>query len=127
MRQIVIRFIFVMLLGLSFNAFAQQSNGGGSGGGMKDACEISGGTFTGSESGNWACCWSDWGCYGCVDGNCKMNCKTKRCRKANAMSQAGTGQQAVTGLAPSGMKAPVVPKNMKENVNNSGSNVNQMQ
>jgi preprotein translocase subunit SecG len=106
--------IFLLLFfGLTFNVMAQQSSGGGNSD-IKDTCEISGGTFTGSESGNWVCCWADWGCYGCVDGNCKIKCYNERCRKANGIGRVNTGTTSaggkiVNGLAPQGMKAPVAP------------------
>lgn len=105
-------FLFIALTTFSLSAFAQQSGGGGSDG-VKNTCEVSGGTFTGSESGNWACCWADWGCYGCVDGNCKIKCYNERCRKANGISRASANEQAVDGLAPKGMKAPIAPKKSK--------------
>lgn len=106
--------IFILFFGLTFNAMAAPSGGSG-GEGLKETCELSGGTFTGSESGNWACCWDNWGCYGCVDGNCKIKCNTARCRKANgigSMNPSTTppkGAAIIDGLAPAGMKAPVAP------------------
>lgn len=107
-------FLFLILSCLSFNLYAQQSGGGG-GSDLKGTCELSGGTFTGSEGGNWACCWSDWGCYGCVDGNCKMQCRTQRCRKANGASAISNnnpsikGTAVVKGLAPTGTTSPIAP------------------
>ncbi|CAM2917862.1 acetyltransferase [Legionella steigerwaltii] len=102
--------LMLFFWGLSFNAAAAPSGGGG-GGGLKDSCEMSGGTFTGSEGGDWACCWSNWGCYGCIGGNCKIKCNTDKCRKANGVgSKVTSGLAPVNGLAPAGMKAPIVPK-----------------
>lgn len=101
-------FLLFLTLPLALNA---APPGGGGGEDLKGVCELSGGTFTGSESANWACCWPDWGCYGCVDGNCKMKCNTTRCRRANGMAVKNTGGTLtpIKGLAPNGMKEPVVP------------------
>ncbi len=107
MRRIILNCLFLLILALPFSVNAQQNNGGSSDG-VKNTCEVSGGTFTGSEGGNWACCWSDWGCYGCVDGNCKMQCRTTRCRKANAAARPSNAQP-VRGLSPTGAKPPVAP------------------
>lgn len=113
MKRLILSSILFFILPLS--TFAAPSSGGS--GGLQDACEISGGTFTGSESGNWACCWPDWGCYGCVDNNCKIKCNTARCRDANGQAAVntngktvpGTKVSSVKGLAPKGMRNPVVP------------------
>jgi hypothetical protein len=104
-------FMLIFLITLSFNTYARQS-GGGSGDDLKGVCELAGGSWHGSESsGSWACCWADWGCYGCINKICKMTCRTDRCRKANAMSsRVNKNDTRVKGLAPAGMKAPVVPK-----------------
>lgn len=100
--------ILTVLLGLTFFAQAQQSGGSD---GVKNTCEVSGGTFTGSEGGNWACCWSDWGCYGCLSGVCKIKCYNDRCRKANGISATLSNDETkVKGLAAPGMKVPVAPK-----------------
>lgn len=94
---------------ISFNVFAAPS-GGTDSTGVKNTCEISGGTFTGSESGNWACCWSNWGCYGCHSGNCGMTCRTQKCRDANAAKVNGSSSGVkIKGLAPANMNAPYVP------------------
>src|SRR5690242_9065080 len=106
MRQLIASLVALFFIGFSIHAFAVPAGGGGSGD-LKSACEISGGTWTGSEGGNWACCWSDWGCYGCVDGQCKIKCNTERCRKANAAANAGPGVRKIPGLAPVGEKAPI--------------------
>lgn len=92
---------------------AQQSGGGDD---LKGVCELSGGQWTGVESGNWACCWPDWGCYGCVSSQCKMKCNTERCRKANGMLSTGTdstGTIKLKALVPAGSMAPAVPKPVK--------------
>src|SRR5262245_7184357 len=94
-------------------AFGQQTSGGGGTDEVKNTCEVSGGVFTSSASG-WACCWADWGCYGCVDGKCKMKCHTRKCRKANRQSKLGPDSQAVEGLAPQGNPAPIAPKGAKK-------------
>ena len=107
MNRYIIILISLLFCGATFNAFARPASGGS--GGVKDTCEISGGTFTGSEGGNWACCWSNWGCYGCVDGNCKIKCHTSRCRKENSARKINEGESIVKGLALPGMKAPVAP------------------
>lgn len=112
MSRVLKSLFLVLFFGLSCNAIAQQTSNEGSGG-MKNACEVSGGTFTGSEGGNWACCWSDWGCYGCVDSHCKIKCHNDRCRKANGVSRSVSNASPVSGLAPTGMKAPIAP--IKEN------------
>lgn len=99
--------IGAILLSLSFTTYAQQSGGGGD---IENTCAVSGGTWTGSEGGNWACCWADWGCYGCVDGICKIKCHNQRCRDANGITRPSASTIGVDGLAPKGMKAPVIPK-----------------
>ncbi|KTC86987.1 hypothetical protein [Legionella brunensis] len=113
--------IFVMLIGyvLAPSAIARQS--GGSGEDLKGVCELSGGRWVGSEGGNWACCWANWGCYGCVDGVCKMKCDTQRCRKANSAARPGTGEITIKGLAPANNKAPIVPKKGASSGNTSSS------
>lgn len=119
----MIRSMFTLLLTLClmlpFSVYAHQSGGGGGNSDLQTACEISGGSWTGSASGNWACCWSDWGCYGCVDGHCKIKCTTQRCRKANAISKVSPGTERAKGLAPAGMKAPIVPKQSSKPAANS--------
>lgn len=80
---------------------------------LRNTCEVSGGTWTETGSGNWACCWSDWGCYGCVNGICKIKCHNQRCRDANSIRANETPKknyQRIKGLAPSGKLAPIVPK-----------------
>jgi len=113
MLRLLTNYFLIFIFAFSLNAFAQQSGGGGND--LKDTCEISGGTWTGSSGGNWACCWADWGCYGCVDGNCKIKCTTPQCRKANGMGKVNSNEQRVQGLAPAGMKSPIVPRNPKMN------------
>lgn len=112
MKRILLNLILLVVFCLPFQAFAQQS-GGGADDDVKTACEISGGDWTTSNSG-WACCWADWGCYGCVNGVCKIKCHNQRCRKANGISRAMQDTQKVPGLAPAGMKAPVAPKMLKK-------------
>lgn len=85
------------------NASAQQTDEG-----LDQICDLSDGTWHTSASG-WACCWNNWGCYGCTNGNCLMNCKTPKCKKANTMNTAAPGQKEVSGLAPKEMKAPIIP------------------
>ncbi|MDX1901260.1 MAG: hypothetical protein SFW66_04530 [Gammaproteobacteria bacterium] len=109
MKKIGIILLVLITSFFTLNAMATQNNGGDSSG-VKNTCEISGGTFTGSESGNWACCWADWGCYGCVDGNCKIKCHTRRCRKANGIAASSSTNTTIPGLAPKGMKAPIIPR-----------------
>ncbi|STX44752.1 acetyltransferase [Legionella donaldsonii] len=111
--------IFILISSsLSFNALAQQSGGSGGGEDLKGVCELSGGNWTGSETGNWACCWPDWGCYGCVDGNCKIKCHTQRCKDANGVGRPSTNEILLQGIAPAGMKAPIVPKRPKATIKN---------
>lgn len=103
-----IRIIFISLIlifGFSLSAFAQQTNNNAD---VKNTCEVSGGTWHESASG-WACCWSDWGCYGCTNGICKIKCHNARCRRANGLSRVAPGQQRINGLAPAGMADPIVP------------------
>ncbi len=85
------------------NTYGRQTDEG-----LDQVCDLSGGQWHTSTSG-WACCWNNWGCYGCTSGNCLMNCNTQKCKKANAMTKANVGQKEVTGLAPKEMKAPIVP------------------
>lgn len=99
----ILSLLFALTLGLFVqNAFAQQTDEG-----LDNVCDLSGGSWHTSTSG-WACCWNNWGCYGCTSGNCVMNCKTPRCKKANDMSMATSGHKEITGLAPKGMKAPII-------------------
>lgn len=84
--------------------FAQKNNDEG----LNEVCSLSSGSWHRSASG-WACCWSRWGCYGCTNGNCLMNCKTTECKTANGMSKVTSGKMAVPGLAPRGTKPPIVP------------------
>lgn len=101
------RLIGVVFCLLSFNVFAQQSGGGS--GELKNTCEVSGGTYTQSTSG-WACCWANWGCYGCINGICKVKCHTQRCKRLNyGTPRPSSSTQEVDGLAPKGMKAPIAP------------------
>lgn len=98
-----------LLFFISFSAFAKQSVLDE----LKNTCEVSGGTWTQTSSGNWACCWADWGCYGCVNGICKIKCHNQRCRDANKLrinEPPGKNYQRIPGLAPSGKLAPVIPK-----------------
>lgn len=100
--------ILFVLLGCAFslsfqNALAQNNDEG-----LDEVCGLTQGSWHTSASG-WACCWSNWGCYGCTNGNCLMNCRTPKCKKANGMSRAPSGRMAVPELAPFGMKAPIVP------------------
>lgn len=100
----------IILFILPFSLQAQQS---GDLGDLKNTCEVSGGSWTESGAGNWACCWSDWGCYGCVGGICKIKCHNQRCRDANSVRQGEPSSpktHAVPGLAPAGSIAPIVPK-----------------
>lgn len=79
----------------------------------KNTCEVSGGTWTESGNGNWACCWADWGCYGCVNNICKMKCYNQRCRDANKIRATDTPRknyQRIEGLVPAGSLAPIIPK-----------------
>jgi hypothetical protein len=100
----VLSLLFFVAFGLFFqNSFAQNNDEG-----LDQVCGLSSGSWHTSASG-WACCWSNWGCYGCTSGNCLMNCHTKRCKKANGMSKVSIGKIAVPELAPKGMKAPIVP------------------
>lgn len=108
MRHLIISFLLCFLL-FPVTSMAQQS-GGGPDDDVKTACDISGGDWTSTSGGNWACCWSDWGCYGCVNGVCKIKCFNDRCRNANGIGRPAADQQAVPGLAPAGVKAPIVPK-----------------
>lgn len=102
----------IISLFFSIHSLARQSGGGG-GDDLEGVCKLAGGTWTGSESGNWACCWDNWGCYGCYNGICKMQCRTQRCRRANAIHKTSGEQKRVEGLAPKGMDAPIIPKNAK--------------
>lgn len=104
---------FLFLLLLSFGAFTQQS---GDNSDVKNTCEVSGGTWTESGNGNWACCWADWGCYGCVSGVCKIKCYNQRCRDANKIrstTMSTKDYQRLEGLAPAGALAPVIPQSKK--------------
>lgn len=130
MKNTWMALIIVILSLFSITAFAQQSGGSG-GDDLKETCELSGGTWTGSAGGNWACCWSDWGCYGCVDGHCKIKCNTARCRKANGQASSSPTSnpkvQIVKGLAPAGMKAPVAPTPKKKDAVAAPESVNSVQ
>lgn len=70
---------------ISINVYAAP-NTGGTNAEMKGICELAGGTFTSTIEGNWACCWDNWGCYGCLQSVCTMKCHTQRCRRANGQS-----------------------------------------
>ncbi|CEK09349.1 hypothetical protein [Legionella hackeliae] len=114
--------IAILLMSWAFapNALSRQS--GGSGEDLKGVCELSGGRWVGSEGGNWACCWADWGCYGCVDSVCKMKCDTQRCKKANGMARpSSTDLIIIKGLAPANSKSPIVPKKNAATTNDSSS------
>lgn len=103
-------YLVALFLICSYSAFAQQTSVLDE---LKNTCEVSGGTWTESSGGNWACCWSDWGCYGCVDGVCKIKCYNQRCRDANKVRVndiPGKNYQRIEGLAPPGSLAPIVPK-----------------
>lgn len=99
--------LVIIMSMFSVSVYAQQSDDMG---GLENTCSISGGTWTSTSGGNWACCWADWGCYGCVDSVCKIKCTTQRCRDANGVSRPSRKFTAVEGLAPKGMKDPVVPR-----------------
>lgn len=91
-------------------AHAAPNTGGDTNEDMKGVCELAGGTFTSTIEGNWACCWDDWGCAGCIQGVCTVKCHTERCRKANGQSAViQPGQIKVKGFSHFGME-PVVPK-----------------
>lgn len=103
---------FIALFSLfSQNIYAQQNNDEG----LDEVCSLSSGKWHTAASG-WACCWSNWGCYGCTGGSCVMKCETTRCRKANGMSRTiNQGKQQyvqLNDLAPRGKKAPIIPKPM---------------
>lgn len=106
MKHITLLIGVLISLCLPINSLAAQNNGGED---LKGVCELSGGEWHGSESSNWACCWPDWGCYGCVDSHCKMKCDTARCKKANATLNPGSGLIKLKQLAPGGMLAPIIP------------------
>lgn len=108
----------LLSLCLPLQSLAKQNSGGGGGEDLKGVCELSGGEWHGSESSNWACCWPDWGCYGCVNGHCKMKCDTQRCKDANSTLNPGAGQIKLKQIAPGGMLAPIIPvkKGVKTNV-----------
>lgn len=108
MSRILAILLFTIGIGFTSSVTAQQSGGGIEG--LDGVCSMSGGEWTSTSSGNWACCWADWGCYGCVNGVCKIKCTTQRCRKANAIGKAQKDEAKVKGLAPKGMKAPIAPK-----------------
>ncbi len=102
----------ILLFSFSVSVFAQQTDNSD----VKNTCEVSGGTWTESGSGNWACCWADWGCYGCVSGICKIKCHNQRCRDANRIRASDTpvkNYQRIEGLAPAGSMAPIAPKPKK--------------
>lgn len=108
-----ISIIGLVLCIFSFPVFAQQS---GDNSEVKNTCEVSGGTWTESSNGNWACCWADWGCYGCVNGVCTIKCYNQRCRDANKIRANDTPPkryQRIEGLAPAGSLAPIAPKPKK--------------
>ncbi|WP_367607435.1 acetyltransferase [Legionella sp. W05-934-2] len=77
---------FVFLFILLSNPLYSAPNTGGTNSDMKGVCELAGGTFTSTVEGTWACCWDNWGCYGCIQSVCKMKCHTQRCRRANGQS-----------------------------------------
>ena len=95
----------ILVLGICLNAHAQQS-GGDTLGDLENVCGLSGGTWHTSSSG-WACCWADWGCYGCTNGSCLMNCHTKACRDANRMRK--IQDKIIKEVAPKGRPAHVAP------------------
>lgn len=114
MKKVFLMMMLLISLFFTLPTYARQSGGGGGGDDLKGVCELAGGSWTGSESsGTWACCWADWGCYGCINNVCKMQCRTARCRRANSARQISNQQKTVDSLAPQGMKAPVIPKNAK--------------
>ncbi|VEG90452.1 acetyltransferase [Legionella spiritensis] len=113
MNRIIAGIVVPFLLIIAVSGMAQQQSGGN--GDLQGACQLSGGQWISGDSGNWACCWADWGCYGCVDGVCKMKCHTVRCKKDNGQAvKPGNGEMRVKGLVPEGMVAPVVPDKGKE-------------
>ncbi|ASQ47334.1 hypothetical protein [Legionella clemsonensis] len=108
MSKCVILLILLTSWTFATSTLARQAGGGED---LKGVCELAGGRWVGSESGNWACCWDNWGCYGCVDSVCKMKCDTQRCRKANGMARPDSNNEVIIkGLAPANSKAPIVPK-----------------
>lgn len=117
----ILSLLFALTLGLFMqNALAQQTDEG-----LDQVCDLSGGSWHTSASG-WACCWNNWGCYGCTSGNCLMNCKTPKCRKANAMNTVTSGYKEIPGLAPNAMKAPIIPSpKAKQSVIFKGTLINQ--
>lgn len=111
----------------SLPVFAQQTHNLDE---LKNTCEVSGGTWTETGSGNWACCWSDWGCYGCANNVCKINCYNQRCRDANkirANDRPPKNYQRIPGLAPAGKLAPIAPKPKKLNTPKASSHSNRLQ
>lgn len=90
----------------SSESFAKQNTQEG----VHNTCDVSGGRWVGSETGRWACCWADWGCYGCLNGICKMKCETQRCKDDNAQKRPGQDERAIEGLAPIGEMAPIIPE-----------------
>lgn len=49
---------------------------------FQSICAQAGGEFRENSSG-YSCCWSNWGCYACINGECSMHCNTQRCKDAN--------------------------------------------
>lgn len=102
---------FIIILLFSATAFSQADNSD-----VRNTCDISGGTWNESGSG-WACCWDDWGCYGCIDGICKIKCHNQRCRDANKIRANETPPKnsiRLEGLAPEGSMAPIAPEPKKQ-------------
>ncbi len=103
-----IRFVtlfLIALLGLFSQAAFSQNNDEG----LDQVCSLSGGKWHTSASG-WACCWSNWGCYGCTNGDCVMACRTKKCKNANSTRALSENEFELNEIAPKGTKAPIVPK-----------------
>lgn len=108
MNRIFYRILLTVCLFAAFQSVYARPAGGGMS--LKDVCQLSGGNWSGSESGSWSCCWPDWGCYSCANNVCKMKCSTQRCKNANAIGKAAPGERKIEGLAPRGKKAPIAPK-----------------
>lgn len=108
-----LKIILIVFMGLFAQSVFSQNNDDG----LDEVCGLSSGKWHKSASG-WACCWSNWGCYGCTGGNCGMTCRTTRCKNANGMSisKVSTKNTVVKGLAPQGMKDPIVPRFENKNL-----------
>jgi hypothetical protein len=112
MRKLV--FILFLIISCGFSTvYAQQQSDD-----LPGVCDLADGTWTGNPNGNWACCWSGWGCYGCHSSVCKMQCRTQRCRDANRIGKQTTGTKIIKGLAPAGAVAPIAPIRAKNKMPN---------